>query len=57
MIEVYNPTDYDTELYSTDYDKKYLEDEAILNDYEDFETNEQIFMNVRNPGDDIWPSI
>jgi hydrocephalus-inducing protein len=33
VLEVRNPSDYDTELYSIDFDKQYTKDEEILNDY------------------------
>lgn len=33
VVEVKNPTDYDTELFSIDFDKQYIKDEDILNNY------------------------
>lgn len=34
VLEVTNPTEYDTELVSMEFDKQYLQDEDILNNYE-----------------------
>lgn len=56
-MEVKNPTEYDTELYSTDFDTKYLVDEEYLNSYEILNEQEQVYEHVRKPGEDIWPEI
>jgi len=41
VLELKNPSDYDTEVYSVDFDKLYIEEEQILNEYEEFDTNPQ----------------
>jgi len=38
VLEISNPTPYPTELFSLDFDKKYLEEEETLASYEGFDT-------------------
>jgi len=40
VLEISNPTPYPTELYSLDFDKKYLEEEETLASYEAFDTED-----------------
>lgn len=57
VLAVKNPTDYDTELYSIDFDQVYKEDENYLNNYSELETQESIYLPVRNPGEKIWDVV
>ncbi len=36
MLEIKNPSEYDTELYSLDFDKQYLKEEKQLTAYDQF---------------------
>jgi hypothetical protein len=36
VLAVTNNTEYDTELYSLDFDKQYLKDEEVLQQYGEF---------------------
>ncbi|CAE8631652.1 unnamed protein product [Polarella glacialis] len=51
-----NPTDYPIEVYSLDFDQKYLDEERALADFDGFETG-FCEMPVRQPGDGIWKAV
>lgn len=55
IIEIKNPMSFPIEVYSADFDKKYIEEEEILKRYE-FETD-VIFEKLRKAGDEFWPEI
>ena len=55
-----NPMEHAIEIYSTDFDKQFIEEEDILKRMENFSAtgaNELIFMNYRKAGSEFWPSI
>jgi len=60
FFELTNNMDVPIEVYSLDFDKKYHEEESILRRMDNFQTygaNEPIFLPLRRPGMDFWPSI
>lgn len=57
ILEVRNPSDYDTELISLDYDPQYTQDEEMLTQFAAFETSEFILKPVRNAGQPMWDDI
>ena len=59
MIEVKNPMEQDLELYSIDFDKKFIEEEDILKriDCLNLPVPEVIYLPLREPGGEFWQSI
>ena len=60
FFELTNNMDVPIKVYSLDFDKKYHEEESILRRMDNFQTygaNEPIFLPLRRPGMDFWPSI
>jgi len=55
-IEIKNPNDSKIEVYSTDFDKKYKEEENILRYYRNFIKNpdDKIDIKIREAGEPIW---
>eukprot|EP00929_Paragymnodinium_shiwhaense_P007666 TRINITY_DN111574_c0_g1_i1.p1 TRINITY_DN111574_c0_g1~~TRINITY_DN111574_c0_g1_i1.p1 ORF type:complete len:5027 (+),score=1455.52 TRINITY_DN111574_c0_g1_i1:94-15081(+) len=51
-----NPTDYPIEVYSVDFDKKYLAEENVLLEYDSYQQG-LAEMPVRLPGDHTWQPI
>lgn len=52
--------DQPIEIYSLDFDKQYLEEEEILKRIENFQpngSNEPLFLPLRKPGSEFWPSV
>jgi hypothetical protein len=48
------------EVYSLDFDRQYPEEESILRRMDNFQphgANEPIFLPLRRPGNEFWPSI
>ncbi|CAD8206755.1 unnamed protein product [Paramecium octaurelia] len=54
VLEIKNPTEFDTELFSLDFDTQYLQDDEIVNSYPQLEHTDFILMPVRQPGQPIW---
>ena len=56
QIEIKNPNDSKIEVYSTDFDKKYKEEENILRYYRNFIKNpdDKIDIKIREAGEPIW---
>ncbi|EGR28756.1 hypothetical protein IMG5_169530, partial [Ichthyophthirius multifiliis] len=57
IVEIKNNTQYETELYSLDFDKMYLNDEEILQNYENFDNQDTVFEQIRQPGGLFWENI
>lgn len=57
ILQVKNTSDFDTELYSIEYDNDYLKEEEHLQKYSEFSTNDQLFFDVRKPGHPFWAEI
>jgi hypothetical protein len=53
---LYNPTDYAIEVYSTEFDKRYIQEQALLRDYDEYVSN-VAELSVRQPGDGIWKPV
>ena len=59
-FEIRNPMDQPIEVYSLDFDRKYIEEEEILKRVDNFQqhgTNEPLFLSLRKPGGEFWPAI
>jgi hypothetical protein len=58
-IELKNPMDLPIEVISTDFDKQYIEEEEILKRLDFFQsgTGEPLFLPLRTPGAEFWPSL
>ena len=56
-LDIRNPTEYDTELYSLNFDKDYLLEEEMIRAYEDFNVQESIILPVRQPNQPFWEKI
>ena len=57
ILEVRNPSEYDTELYSLDFDSVYLKDEEMVGSFPALEQTDFVLMPVRGPGEVIWPEV
>lgn len=57
ILEVRNPSDYDTELISLDYDAQVTLDEEMLAVYPPFEASEFVLKPIRNAGEPIWEEV
>jgi len=58
-IELRNPMDQAIEVLSQDFDARYLEEEEILKRLEHFQgaTPEPLYLPLRAPGGEFWPSL
>ena len=59
-FEIRNPMDQPIEVYSLDFDRQYIEEEEILKRVENFQASgsgEPLFLPLRRPGSEFWPSI
>jgi hydrocephalus-inducing protein len=56
-LDIKNPSDYDTELFSTNFDSDYLKDEDMVRSYDEFQNTDMIFVPVRSPGQPFWENI
>lgn len=58
-IELRNPMEQAIEVFSQDFDQKYVEEEEILKRMEHFQAGqpEPLFLPLRAPGGDFWPSL
>ena len=56
-LDVRNPTEYDTELYSLNFDQTYLQEEEMLRAYEGFNSQENVIVPVRAPNQPFWEKI
>lgn len=59
-FEIKNPMDQPIEVYSLDFDRQYSEEEDILKRIDSFMANgsgEPLFLPLRQPGGEFWPSI
>lgn len=56
-LDIKNPSDYDTELYSLNFDSLYLQEEEMLRGFEEFSAQDIIAMPVRLAGQPFWPKI
>ena len=56
-LSIYNPSEYDTELYSLNFDPLYTQEEEFLKHYDPFDANETMYFNVRYPGQPFWEDI
>ena len=56
MVEFKNMNDKEIEIYSTDFDKKYLEEENVLRYYRNFakDPEDKIDVKIRNAGEPVW---
>ena len=44
ILEIRNPSEYDTELYSLEYDTTYLKDEEMISSYPALEQSDFVLM-------------
>ena len=56
-LDVRNPSDYDVELYSLNFDTDYAQEEEILRNFDELTQNELLYYNVRAPGQPFWEKI
>jgi hydrocephalus-inducing protein len=56
-LEVKNPSEFDIEFFSLDFDKQYLEEDKIMAAYEPLQRPEGVSLSVRKPGDLLWPEM
>jgi hypothetical protein len=56
-VKIKNPTEYDTEFFSLDFDQDYLKEEEQLAKYDEFNNSELLFFPVREPGAVFWDFI
>ena len=56
-LEVSNPTDYPLEFFSVDFDKTYLEEEAVLSRNQSYNNRSILYVTPRGPGDGLHESI
>ena len=59
-FEIRNPMDQAIEVYSLDFDRQYIEEEEVLKRVDNFLTigsGEPLFLPLRKPGGEFWPSI
>lgn len=56
-LEVKNPSEFDIEFFSLDFDKQYLEEDKIMAIYEPLQKPEGVSLAVRRPGDMLWPEM
>ena len=52
--------DQPIEVYSLDFDRQYIDEEEILKRVENFQASgsgEPLFLPLRRPGAEFWPSI
>ncbi|CAL1143625.1 unnamed protein product, partial [Cladocopium goreaui] len=52
-----NPTDYPIEVFSTEFDQKYLAEERALADYDGWKQRGMAEVAVRQPGDGTWQEV
>lgn len=57
LLEVHNPSEYDTELYSLNFDPQFKYEEAQLNNYPHFKDKEPLYFPVRKPAQRFWPQV
>jgi hydrocephalus-inducing protein len=59
IIELKNTMSFPIEVYSTDFDKQFTEEEDILRHYEllNTEKSDVIFEKLRKAGTEFWPNI
>ena len=62
-LDISNPTKYNTELVSLDFDKTYKSDLELLASYEDIINGEKkdgervVFLPLRETGAKVWPQV
>lgn len=62
-FEIKNPMEFPIEIYSSDFDKKFHEEEEFIKRYEGLinpETGQNdlvLFYGLRNAGDEFWSQI
>jgi hypothetical protein len=59
IVEIKNPMNFPIEVFSTDFDKKFMDEEEILKRYEPLnnEKGDVIFEELRKAGKEFWPNI
>ena len=59
LIEFTNPNDSEIEVYSSDFDKTYLNEERMLKNFKPFvnDPEEKMDIKIRKAGDPIWPKF
>ena len=57
ILQIRNNSDYDTKLYSLDFNGNYLKDEEELLKYDELVAGEPIYLPVRGPTDPFWETI
>lgn len=59
IVQIRNPMAFPIEVYSTDFDKQYIEEEEILKKYDPLnnEKGDVVFEELRKAGKEFWPNI
>ncbi|CAE6909356.1 HYDIN [Symbiodinium natans] len=55
-VRLVNPTDYPIEVFSTEFDEKYLAEERALTDYDGYHRG-IVEVPLRQPGDGMWKQV
>jgi len=54
---LHNPTDYPIEVYSVEFDQKYVEEEESLREYSKYDSWNLCELPLRTPGEGTWPEV
>ena len=57
VLEIKNDSEYDAELFSLDFDKRYIKEEAELSKYKALQGKDSLPFAVRLPGEPFWENI
>ncbi len=44
-------------MYSLDFDKAYVQEEAQVSSFSELQQNSEVLMEVREPGEPLWDKI
>jgi hypothetical protein len=56
-FQIKNPMSFPIEVYSTDFDQRFVEEEDILRRFDPLMNGELLFEKLRKAGMDFWPNI
>lgn len=57
VLQIINPSEHSTELTSIDFDPIIYEEEGLLANYPEFDTQEPLYFPVREPGSVFWDFV
>lgn len=56
-MEFKNTSEFDTELYTLDFDSQYAKEEDYLKKFSEFASQSALYLAVREPGKPFWDFI